>query len=144
MGKTIRSTINHSTRNHKLRRHRTQNRRRTDVVDDEFKRAKRYQRKNYSWNPRPHGRAFYPKGITGTYVDSARKRREQQRLRKDYLNTLKDTLKEDTTEYDFQKEKAMEEEWNAYFAEQIAIILRTRGHNARAEATQDHVRYFAQ
>ena len=95
MGKTIRATINHSTRNHSVNRQRTQNRRQTDVVDGEFKRANRYNRHTLSWTPRPHGRAFDPKDVVQEYVVSARKRRDQKRLRKDYLNGVMDTLKED-------------------------------------------------
>jgi hypothetical protein len=95
MGKTIRATINHSTRNHSVNRQRTQNRRRTDVVDGEFKRANRYNRHTLSWTPRPHGRAFDPKDVVKEHVVSARKRRDQKRLRKDYLNGVMDTLNED-------------------------------------------------
>ena len=95
MGKTIRATINHSTRIHTVNKQRTQNRRRTNVVDGEFKRANRFNRHTLSWTPRPHGRAFDPKDVVPEYVVSARKRRDQKRLRKDYLNGVMDTLKED-------------------------------------------------
>ena len=139
MGKTIRETINHSNRNHTVNRHRTQNRRRKGVrVEDpvvyertkkgkarvhslvgEFTRAKRYQRNVHSWNPRPHGRAFEPKGVVASHVDSARKRRDQKRLRKDYLDTLVDTLQEKTLEHEFHDE-ADNRDW---CEDEVAAIL---------------------
>ena len=95
MGKTIRASINHSTRNHTVNRARTHNRRQTGVDGDEFKRGKRYMRHDYSWNPEPHNRRFNPKDVVEAHVVSARKRRDQTRLRHDHYHLLGDTLIED-------------------------------------------------
>jgi len=102
MGKTIRATINHSTRNHTVNKQRTQNRRQTGVECDEFRRGKRYRRHDYSWNPRPHGRAFDPKDVIEAHVVSARKRRDQTRLRHDNSHLLSDTLHEHVNDADFK------------------------------------------
>ena len=56
--------------------------------------------------------------VAVTYVVSARKRRDQQRLRKDYANNLEDTLREKEIEFDtyimddqMAEKKEMEEDF---------------------------------
>ena len=74
--------------------------------------------RNHTNNNRLRVQNRFRTALVGTYADSARKRRTQQRLRKDYANNLEDTLKEEEIEFDtyimddqMAEKKEMEEDF---------------------------------